>query len=365
VRGPGGPGPVVVADGHAVAAAAAASQQPGQQRRAVPGRARRGRGLPVGGHPADVRLVLLLGDIGRQPARQQHRPLAAVHDHPAGAGPAVRLAARLDLAAPVGVVPGVDRVVQHELQRLPGRAPPLELSLRRPRVNADRQLDALRDQIAEHAVERAQPPERAEDQPDDVLRLLVRVEGGLAGRAGSASSTPDREHSSSSWCQSRPVRASRDISMPSTMPARPMVTSVTSLAKPFRESAVAADTPRSSSITTTCDRAQPRAAARRARTAAVWTRNGQSPAACSTGGRTRSQAGRGAPGGSPAAAAPAAGTCPGPSRPPLAALTASIASIAGSAATAARRSGGSAAHTTGPGVTACRALSRIWLTCCR
>jgi len=42
-----------------------------------------------------------------------------------------------------------------------------------------------------------------------------------------------RQHSSSSRCQSRPVRASRDISMPSTMPARPIVTSVTSLANPF------------------------------------------------------------------------------------------------------------------------------------
>ena len=45
-------------------------------------------------------------------------------------------------------------------------------------------------------------------------------------------------------------------------PTRPIVTSVTSLAKPFRESAVASDTPRSSSITTTCDRAQPSATAR-------------------------------------------------------------------------------------------------------
>ena len=73
--------------------------------------------------------------------------------------------------------------------------------------------------------------------------------------SGSASSTPDRQHSSSSWCQSRPVRASRDISMPRTTPTRTIVTSATSLAKPFRESAVAADTPRSSSITVTCDHA--------------------------------------------------------------------------------------------------------------
>ncbi len=52
--------------------------------------------------------------------------------------------------------------------------------------------------------------------------------------------------------------------MPRTTPTRPIVTSVTSLANPFRESAVAADTPRSSSITMICDRAQPSAAARSA-----------------------------------------------------------------------------------------------------
>ncbi len=52
--------------------------------------------------------------------------------------------------------------------------------------------------------------------------------------------------------------------MPSTTPTRPIVTSVTSRAKPLRESAVAADTPRSSSITITCVRAQPSATARSA-----------------------------------------------------------------------------------------------------
>src|SRR6185437_1946220 len=65
-----------------------------------------------------------------------------------------------------------------------------------------------------------------------------------------------------SWCQSRPVRASRDISIPSTTPARPIVTSATSLAKPFRDSAIAADTPGRRRSPTTCDRAKPRATAR-------------------------------------------------------------------------------------------------------
>src|SRR5712691_12902518 len=50
-------------------------------------------------------------------------------------GPAWALA-RIDLAAPVGVVPGIGRVVQHVLQRLPGRPAPFDLPLRRAGVNA-------------------------------------------------------------------------------------------------------------------------------------------------------------------------------------------------------------------------------------
>ena len=50
-------------------------------------------------------------------------------------------------------------------------------------MDPDRQLDLLSDEVAQHPVDRPEPAEGAEDQPDDVLRLLVRVEGGLAGRA--------------------------------------------------------------------------------------------------------------------------------------------------------------------------------------
>ena len=60
----------------------------------------------------------------------------------------------------------------------------------RPGMHPDRQLDLLLDQIAQHAVERAQPGEGAEDQADDMLRLLVRVEDDLAGRAADV---PDRQ----------------------------------------------------------------------------------------------------------------------------------------------------------------------------
>ncbi len=190
VRGPCGTRAVVILDRHAVAAAATAAQQPGQQRRAVPGRAGRGGGLPVGGHPGDVRLVLLRRDVGRHPARQQHQPLAGFLHHAAGAGPARHLAARLDLAAAVGVIAGVNGVVQHDLQRLPGRAPPLDLPFRRSGMGPDRQLNLLADEVAEHSVEGPEPPEGAEDQADHMLRLLVRVEDDLAGRAAHV---PDRQ----------------------------------------------------------------------------------------------------------------------------------------------------------------------------
>jgi transposase len=106
--------------------------------------------------------------------------------------------------------------------------------------------------------------------------------------------------------------------------------------------------------------------ARPARTAAWWTPNAQPPAACSTAGHTRSPPGRGAPGGSSAAAAPGCGTWPGSSPPPPTTAAAALAaSIASSATTAARRSGGSPAQTRGSGLTARPALSCIALTRCR
>ena len=182
VRRARGTRPVVIPGCHAVPAAPAAAQQPGQQRRTVPRGAGRGRGLPVGGHPGDVRLVFLGGDVGRQPPGQQDQPLVTAFHHAPGAGPARHLPPRLDLAAAVGVIPGVDRVVQHVLQCLPGRAPPLELPLRRAGMHPDRQLDLLLDQVAEHPVERPEPREGAEDEADHVLRLLIGVEDGLAGR---------------------------------------------------------------------------------------------------------------------------------------------------------------------------------------
>src|SRR6516162_2947401 len=65
-------------------------------------------------------------------------------------------------------------------------------------------------------------------------------------------------HSSSSWCQSALLRASREHSRPSTIPARPSDTSATSCWKPSRSAADAPDWPWSMSITVIWSAAQPR-----------------------------------------------------------------------------------------------------------
>ena len=175
----GAGGRVVVADRHAVPAAQAAAQQPGQQRLPVPRRARRLCRLPVGCQPRKVRLVLLLVEVGRKPPRKEHQPLVAALDYPPGVRAAGNLPAGIDLTAPEGVIARVGGVAQHVLQRFPGRAPPLQVALRRPRACPYRKLDLMLHEIAQYRVEGPEPAERAEDQADDVLRLLIRVEGGL------------------------------------------------------------------------------------------------------------------------------------------------------------------------------------------
>src|SRR5215218_7989821 len=79
--------------------------------------------------------------------------------------------------------------------------------------------------------------------------------------SASASSDPPSAHSSSSWYQSFPERARRDISVPSTKPTCPNEISVTRRWKPARCSALDPDLPRSSSINTTRHASHPSAIA--------------------------------------------------------------------------------------------------------
>ena len=74
-------------------------------------------------------------------------------------------------------------------------------------------------------------------------------------------SVPDMAQISSSRCQSALLRASRDTSRPSTIPARPMPTSATRRWNPSRSAAEAPDWPWSVSMVTICSAGQPSAIA--------------------------------------------------------------------------------------------------------
>ncbi len=80
----------------------------------------------------------------------------------------------------------------------------------------------------------------------------------------SAISVSVSAHRSSSWYQSALRRASRETSIPSTIPTRPSPTSATSPWKPSRPSVLLPERPRSQSTTTTSEASQPSATARSA-----------------------------------------------------------------------------------------------------
>src|SRR6266705_671289 len=112
--------------------------------------------------------------------------------------------------------------------------------------------------------------------------------------SASASRHPPSAHSSSSWYQSFPERARRDISVPSTRPTCPNEISATRRWKPTRCSALDPDLPRSSPTCPGRHRStqpgKPPIPAPPpcppAHTAAAWTLGGPPPAAAWTAGRT-------------------------------------------------------------------------------
>src|SRR5712691_2377651 len=100
--------------------------------------------------------------------------------------------------------------------------------------------------------------ERAPLSPSRSLSLKVR---GSYRPSSSQIRVPVMAHSSSSWCQSAELRASREHSRPSTIPARPRETSATRCWNPSRSAALAPEWPWSMSMTVIWSAAQPSAVA--------------------------------------------------------------------------------------------------------
>ena len=82
----------------------------------------------------------------------------------------------------VGVGPRIHRVVKQVVQRRQRRPPPHQLATLRPVLKAHAQSDVVPDQIVQQAIDRAQLIELVEEQPHDITRLLIGVEGHPTGR---------------------------------------------------------------------------------------------------------------------------------------------------------------------------------------
>ena len=72
---------------------------------------------------------------------------------------------------------------EHPLDRGPIRAAPEQFAFARPLAHAHPELDLLLGQVADQPTKRAQFVKFAEDEPDDLLDLFIRVELHLAGGA--------------------------------------------------------------------------------------------------------------------------------------------------------------------------------------
>jgi hypothetical protein len=127
-----------------------------------------------------VGFVLLPGDVGWALFRDEGEPLARRHDDAPAPGPPGLVLARIVLPPPVDVGAGIQRVLEDLLERRPVRAAPDQLPLAWPLPDPDPDLDLVPRQVAQDAAERAQLGELLEDQADDRLDLLVRIERDLA-----------------------------------------------------------------------------------------------------------------------------------------------------------------------------------------
>ena len=153
---------------------------PASKAAAVPDRAGRLGPRPVGRQPRLVRLEPLPGDVRREAVLQEHQAvLGRQPAAPAAPRPPGRLPARVGRPEPVAVGARVHRVAEDVADRLPARGPPVQPPAVGPGLPSHRQPDPVGDQRPQDAVHRPPPVELVEDQADDVLGLLVRVERDL------------------------------------------------------------------------------------------------------------------------------------------------------------------------------------------
>ena len=137
---------------------------------------------PILSDAALIGLVLLAGDVCGTMIGNQRMVLIRRNDDTPRLAASRLLATRIGLAASISIDSGVERMHEHRAHRFTSGSAPFQQSLVGTGVGADRQLDVVRLQVSQHPSHTAPPLKLGEDQANDALRLLVRVQDKAARR---------------------------------------------------------------------------------------------------------------------------------------------------------------------------------------
>ena len=172
----------VVGDPHLLPASPAVDQA-GHQRRATSRCAWRGRQVAVGVQSLLVGQVAIPGDVGGDRVGDHDLPLQPGNLDRAGARPVRLLPPRVLTGEPEGITPGVVGMPEDSPESVHRRGAPLQPPGTCLAAHADPHLDVVPGHVAVQGSDRSQLLELVQDQPHDVLDLLVRVQLELVTRA--------------------------------------------------------------------------------------------------------------------------------------------------------------------------------------
>ncbi len=158
------------------APAFATHHRPGQDRHGGARRAGDGPAPAVLPEAAEIGLVLLPGQVRGVVVAQEHGAVLGFAPDATAAAATRSDAPRIRGIATPGIDAGISRVAHQLPQRLAVWRPPSQLSAVRPAEGAPWQLDPLLPQVTRQPAEAPQDRESPQDQPQDLLDLLVGIE---------------------------------------------------------------------------------------------------------------------------------------------------------------------------------------------
>jgi hypothetical protein len=158
-----------------------AIDQPTQERWTASGGADSRGQAAVSGQAFLVAQISILGDVGRDLVRDHHLPLQRFDSDLTGMRKARLSPTRIVAPQPKDITSCIKRMVDDRVEGAMDWSVPLQAPRLWPALHTHAQLDFVPHQVAEHGVDQTEFVELVEDQPDDELNLLVRVQGDPVG----------------------------------------------------------------------------------------------------------------------------------------------------------------------------------------